>query len=71
MASNIVIGFLNTSYVVNESDGLVNIQIGIINQGFLRVSVEVKFSISLNQSVTGKPYVVFWCQIIVLYYAYI
>ena len=45
MASGVVIGFLNTSYTVNETDGLVSIQIGIINQGFLRSVVAVSFSI--------------------------
>ena len=45
VAYGIVIGFLNTSYTVNETDGLVNIQIGIINPGFLRTSVAVTFSV--------------------------
>ena len=45
VASGVVIGFLNTSYTVNETDGLVNIQIGIINPGILRTSVAVTFSV--------------------------
>ena len=52
IAPGVVIGFLNTSYTVNESDGLVNIQIGI--DGLLRTSVTVNFSISQNQSDRGR-----------------
>ena len=47
----VVIGFLNTSYSVNEGDGLVNIQIGI-TEGILQTSVAINFSISQNQSQT-------------------
>ena len=54
VATGVVIGFLNTSYHVNETDGLVDIQIGIIEQGILRSSVTVSFSISQNQSDKGK-----------------
>ena len=38
-----MIGFLNTSYTVGESDGLVNVQIGVIN-GSLQRPVVVQFS---------------------------
>ena len=48
-----MIGFLNTSYTVGESDGLVNIQIGI-NNGSLPTSVAVNFSISENPSDGSK-----------------
>ena len=50
----VAIGFLNTSYTVNKDDGLVNIQVGIINEGImLGISVEVRFFIiSQNQSLT-------------------
>ena len=41
--SEVVIGFLNASYTVGESDGVANIQIGII-QGSLERSVVVQFS---------------------------
>ena len=52
----VVIGFLNTSYTVNKDDGLVNIQVGIINEGImLGISVEVRFFfISQNQSLTDR-----------------
>jgi hypothetical protein len=40
---------------VNKSDGLVNIQVGIINEGRLRTSVAVNFFINQNQS--GGVYV--------------
>ena len=53
VASGVVIGFLNTSYTVNETDGLVNIQIGIINPGILRTSVVVTFSV--QSDLRGKP----------------
>ena len=53
VASGVVIGFLNTCYTVNETDGLVNIQIGIINPGFLRTSVVVTFSV--QSDLRGKP----------------
>ena len=48
----VVIGFLNTSYTVNKDDGLVNIQVGIINEGIiLGIPVAVRFFfISENQS---------------------
>ena len=50
----VVIGFLNTSYTVNKDDGLVNIQVGIINEGvILGITVAVRFFfISQNQSLT-------------------
>ena len=48
-----VIGFLNTSYTLNKSDGLVNIQVGIIEEELLQISVAVIFSISQNQSDSG------------------
>ena len=41
----VVIGFLNTSYTVGESDGVVNIQIGVI-RGSLQGPVNVEFSIN-------------------------
>ena len=37
-----MIGFLNTSYTVSESDGVANIQIGVI-QGSLERSIVVNF----------------------------
>ena len=40
----VVIGFLNTSYTVGESDSQVNIQIGVI-RGSLQIPVVVEFSI--------------------------
>ena len=43
LCAAIVIGFLNTSYTVGESDGVANIQIGVI-QGSLERSVAVRFS---------------------------
>ena len=51
-----MIGFLNTSYTVNKSDGLVRIQIGITNNGVLETSVAIatNFSISQNESNLGK-----------------
>ena len=55
IAFEVVIGFLNTSYTVDENDGLVNIQIGIINFTVLRTSLVVNFSISQNQSDQGEP----------------
>ena len=55
VASEVVIGFLNTSYTVDENDGLVNIQIGIINFTVLSTSLVVNFSISQNQPDRGKP----------------
>lgn len=55
VAFEVVIGFLNTSYTVDENNGLVNIQIGIINFTVLRTSLVVNFSISQNQSDWGKP----------------
>ena len=39
----VVIGFLNTSYTVDESDGVANIQFGVI-QGSLDRPVVVQFS---------------------------
>ena len=48
-----VIGFLNTSYTVNKNDGLVNIQVGIIEEELLQISVAVIFSISQNQLDSG------------------
>jgi hypothetical protein len=54
IALGVVIGFLNTSYAVNKSDGLVNIQVGIIQEELLQISVAVNFSISQNQSDRGK-----------------
>jgi hypothetical protein len=55
IAFGVVIGFLNTSYAVNKSDGLVNIQVGIIQEELLQISVKVNFSINQNQSDTrGK-----------------
>ena len=48
----VVIGFLNTSYTVNENDGAANIQIGVI-QGSLERSVVVRFSTSAD-SASGK-----------------
>ena len=50
--SAVVIGFLNTSYTVNENDGVANIQIGVI-QGSLERSVTVQFSTSAD-SASGK-----------------
>ena len=50
----VTIGFLNPSYTVNETDGLVHIQIGVTNNGTLQTPVTVNFSISQNQSVSGK-----------------
>ena len=41
----IVIGFFNTSYTVYESDGVANIQIGVI-QGSLERPLVVQFSTS-------------------------
>ena len=49
-----MIGFLNTSYTVNKSDGLVRIQLGITNNGVLETTVAINFSISQNQSNQGK-----------------
>ena len=40
-----MIGFLNTSYTVGESDGVANIQIGVI-RGSLQRPVTVEFSTS-------------------------
>ena len=40
-----VIGFLNTSYTVGESDGVANIQIGVIQGSLYNISVVVQFSI--------------------------
>ena len=48
------IGFLNTPYTVNKDDGLVNIQVGIINEGVVWTSVAVIFFISQSQSDRGK-----------------
>ena len=48
----VVIGFLNTSYTVNENDGVANIQIGVI-QGSLERSVAVRFSTNAD-SASGK-----------------
>ena len=48
-----MIGFLNTSYTVNKNDGLVNIQVGIIEEELLQISVAVIFSISQNQLDSG------------------
>ena len=48
------IGFLNTPYTVNKDDGLVNIQVGIINGGSVQTSVAVIFFISQSQSDRGK-----------------
>lgn len=50
----VTIGFMNTFYMVNESDGLINIQIGVTNNGSLQTSVPVNFFISQNQSVTNR-----------------
>ena len=55
VAFGVVIGFLNTSFTVNGNDGLVNVQIGIIEKRFLQTSVAVNFSISQNQSYGGRP----------------
>ena len=56
--TEIEIGFLNTFYAVgaSESDGLVSIQIGVIN-GSLQTSVAVNFSINPQelQHVESKP----------------
>ena len=49
----VVIGFLNTSYTVGESDGQVNIQIGVISPGSLQRPVMVQFSTSAD-SADGK-----------------
>ena len=38
----------------NESDGLINIQIGVTNDGSLQTSVPLYFFISQNQSVTNR-----------------
>ena len=55
VATGVVIGFLNTSYHTSyHVNGLVDIQIGIIEEGILRSSVMVNFSISQNQSDRGK-----------------
>ena len=40
----VVIGFLNTSYTVGESDGAANIQIGVLSEGSLERPVVVRFS---------------------------
>ena len=48
----VVIGFLNTSYTVNENDGVADIQIGVI-RGSLERAVAVRFSTSAD-SASGK-----------------
>ena len=48
----VVIGFLNTSYTVNENDGMADIQIGVI-RGSLERPVAVRFSTNAN-SASGK-----------------
>ena len=40
-----VIGFLSTSYTVGESDGVANIQIGVIQGSLYNISVVIQFSI--------------------------
>ena len=47
-----MIGFLNTSYTVGESDGAVNIQIGVI-RGSLQTPVVVNFTTNAD-SANGK-----------------
>ena len=47
-----MIGFLNTSYTVGESDGAVNIQIGVI-RGSLQIPVVVNFTTNAD-SADGK-----------------
>ena len=48
----VVIGFLNTSYTVNENDGVADIQIGVI-RGSLERPVAVRFSTNAD-SASGK-----------------
>ena len=48
----VVIGFLNTSYTVNENDGAADIQIGVI-RGSLERPVAVRFSTNAD-SASGK-----------------
>ena len=50
----VVIGFLNTSYTVGESNGQVNIQIGVINNSLQR-PVVIKFSTNAV-SAAGKSH---------------
>ena len=47
-----MIGFLNTSYTVNENDGVANIQIGVI-RGSLERPINVQFSLNAI-SAAGK-----------------
>ena len=51
----VVIGFLNTSYTVNENDGVADTQIGVI-RGSLERSVVVRFSTSAD-SASGKLHI--------------
>ena len=50
------IGFLNTSYTVNKDDGLVDIQVGLTNEGVILLGTvqKVRFFISQSQSDRGK-----------------
>ena len=54
-STDVVIGFLSSSYNVSEGDGFVNIQIGVVN-GSIETRVVVSFFIIDHiQSSGGKP----------------
>ena len=55
-----MIGFLNTSYTVGESDGQANVQIGVI-RGSLQRSVVVEFSTNVV-SAAGKLHKINYVQ---------
>ena len=56
-----MIGFLNTSYTVGESDGQANIQIGVI-RGSLQRPVAVQFSTNAV-SAAGKLHEIQSCTV--------